>query len=153
MQTQIPFGDVKSGFTYFEKGDVILSLNGKKAGDAASFMRKILFSKLGTQHRIKVQRNGKVLSLKVLTQLRYGGGFVSDTYLESRGIYFDETLTIIKIKDSFKNYGLLVGDRLIGVNGKRVSSSVALQEHISNYKDFSLLLLERENFQFFVKIN
>ena len=69
----------------FKKGDAIVGFNGKKVHNSATFMRKILFSKVGSSHRIKVKRGSKYLNFKVKTKKRYGGGYLSDTFLEQKG--------------------------------------------------------------------
>jgi len=137
---------------FFKKGDILLELNGKKIDAASVFMREILFSKIGTKHRVKIKRDSKVMSLDAITQKRYGGGEISDTFLEYKGIYFDENMRIQKLSQEFKEYGLLVGDRLIQVNGTFVKTQAELRKYIEDFKDFSSLLFERENFQFFVNI-
>lgn len=136
----------------FKKGDTILALNGKRVSSAALFMREILFSKIGTKHTIRIQRSGKSIDVEVLSHKRYGGGAISDTFLESKGIYFDRELHIVKLSDNFKEYGMLVGDRLVQVNGVTIKTQEELLRYIEDFKDFSTLLFERRNFQFFVKI-
>jgi len=136
----------------FEIGDRIVALNGKKTLDSAAFMRKILFSKIGSVHSVKIKRGSKYLTVKVKTKKRYGGGNISDTFLEQKGIYFSQNLTILKIANEFEGYGLKVGDRLIQVNGTKVASVTDIREHISDFKYFASLLFERDGFQFFVNI-
>ena len=66
--------------------------------------------------------------------------------------YFSEDLTILKVYNEFKKYGLLVGDRLVQVNDKKVSTTADIRENIDDFKHFASLLFLRKNFQFFVKI-
>jgi hypothetical protein len=136
----------------FEKGDCIFSFDGKKVKNASSFMRSILFSKIGSKHKIKIKRNSKLIDINVVVEKRYGGGDISDTFLESKGIYFDESLHIVRLSEYFKAYGLLIGDRLIQVNGITVKNEDELLRYIEDFKDFSSLLFERNMFQFFVNI-
>lgn len=136
----------------FKKGDCIVALDGKKVNKASVFMRKILFSKIGSKHKIKIKRNKKMMTFNILSSKRYGGGDVSDTFLEQKGIYFDETLHIVKLPEHLKNYGLLIGDQLMQVNGVVVKSQDELLQYIENFKDFSSLLFSRRKFQFFVNI-
>jgi hypothetical protein len=137
----------------FKKGDCILEFNNKKISDASMLMKKILFSKIGSTNTIKIKRNNKILTLKVKSSLRHGGGYISDTFLEQKGIYFDDNLKVTRIEKKFKNYELKVGDKLLMVNRIKVKNRRELKSYISKYKDFSFLLLERNHFQFFVKIN
>jgi hypothetical protein len=136
----------------FKKGDVILSYDGKKVDNASLFMRKVLFSKVNTSHKVLIKRKGVVMHFDVTTAKRYGGGALSDTFLEQKGIYFDKKLHIIELSEAFKVYGLALGDRLLQVNGKSVSNQDELQHYIEDFKDFSSLLFERRKFQFFVNI-
>ena len=136
----------------FQKEDCIISLDGKKVHAASVFMRKILFSKIGSKHSVIIKRGKKKITLHVKASKRYGGGFISDTFLEEKGIYFDKSLHIIKLNQFYKKFGLKVGDRLLGVNKVAVKNERELEKYIENFKDFSLLLFERKNFQFFVKI-
>lgn len=138
---------------HFKKGDCILKYDGKKVKQSADLMQKILFSKIGTAHKVKIKRDGKLFDLKATTVKRYGGGLMSDTFLEQKGIYFDKALHIVKIGQNFKNYGLLVGDQLLQVNGVKVQTQQELLEYIADFKDFSALLFERRHFQFFVHVN
>lgn len=136
-----------------KKDDCILAFDGKKIKNSASLMKKILFSKIGTAHKIKVKRKGKILNFKVITQKRYGGGYISDTFLEQKGIYFDKNLCITKIEKELNSYGLKIGDRLIQANGVEVDAQYKLLENIANFKESSLLLFQRAGFQFFVHVN
>ncbi|QSZ40849.1 PDZ domain-containing protein [Sulfurimonas aquatica] len=136
----------------FKKGDCIVELNGKKIKAASLFMRKILFSKVGSKHKIKIKRGSEYMTFKVITTKRYGGGELSDTFLEQKGIYFDSKLRIIKLPKNFSNYGLILGDQLMQVNGVRVKTQDELLRYIEDFKEFSSLLFMRRNFQFFVNI-
>jgi PDZ domain len=136
----------------FQKGDCIVMFDGKKMKAASVLMRQILFAKIGSKHKVKVKRGTKFLNFNVIVHKRYGGGNVSDTFLESKGIYFDENMKIVKLSEDFKEYGLLIGDRLIQVNGVFVKTEDELRKYIEDFKDFSSLLFERKNFQFFVNI-
>ncbi len=136
----------------FKKGDCIVTFDGVKIHAASLFMRRVLFSKIGSKHRIKIKRGSKFLNFHIRTTKRYGGGAMSDTFLEQKGIYFDKTLHIVRLPKSLKSYGLMLGDQLVQVNGKIVKNQEELQQYIENFKVFSQLLFERKNFQFFVKI-
>ena len=136
----------------FKKGDIILQYDNKKIRNPAYLMQKILFSPLFGKHTIVLERNGKRKRVSVKTMKRYGGGFISDTFLESRGLYFDRNLRLNKIEGRFKNYGLHLGDRLIQVNGKLVHNQKELRKYIENFQNYSSLLFERNGFQFFVNI-
>lgn len=136
----------------FKMGDCIIEYDTKRVDNAASLMQKILFAPVGSKHTVKIKRGAELLTFALQSRKRYGGGFVSDTFLEQKGIYFDKALHVSKTEKDFQNYGLKIGDRLIQVNGVPVSNQNELRKYIENFKDYSSLLFERNNFQFFVKI-
>ncbi|MCK9453903.1 MAG: PDZ domain-containing protein [Sulfurimonas sp.] len=137
----------------FKKDDIILELDGKKVKDSALFMRDILFSEVGSLHSVKIKRGNKILTVSVKSQNRVGGGYLSDTFLESLGISFDKNLCIIKIEKKAQQYGLKLGDKLLEVNKKGVKNEEEIAELIDNPKKSAYLLFTREHFQFFVKVN
>jgi hypothetical protein len=136
----------------FKVNDIILALDGKKVKAASTFMRKVLFSKTGLKHTLKIQREKSYLSYRVTTKKRYGGGELSDTFLESQGLYFDKELFLVQIGKQFKKYGIKEGDRLIQVNGVKVKNQKELREYLQSAKNYSSLLFERNGFEFFVNI-
>jgi len=136
----------------FKKGDTILEFDGKKVVATSSFMKKILFSKVGQKYRVRIKRDSKILNLNIVVVKRYGGGFLSDTFLEQKGIYFDKNLFVTKVETKAKHYGLKVGDHLLSANEIQVKNQMMLRKYIENFEDSALLLFERNGFQFFVKI-
>jgi len=136
----------------FKKNDCIVAFNSHRVKSASSFMQNVLFSKIDSICRIRVKRGNSFITFKVFVHKRYGGGYVSDTFLEQKGIYFSKNLVVVKLEKGFKNYGLKIGDRLIKVNSVYVKSEADLRKYIENFKDFSSLLFEREDFQFFVNL-
>ncbi|MBL0708180.1 MAG: PDZ domain-containing protein [Sulfurimonas sp.] len=136
----------------FKKNDRITMLDGRKIKRASVFMRKILFSKVGAFHKVKVKRGSKYLTFKVKTKKRYGGGYISDTFLEGKGVYFSNSLSIIKITNKLKSYGLKRGDKLIQVNAKKVKNSSEVRKYMGDFISHASLLFERDGFEFFVNI-
>lgn len=137
----------------FAIGDMILELDGKKVKSASSFMQKILLSKIGMTYRVKVKHENSILTIDVKSFQRSGGGVISDTFLEAKGLYFDEKLHVVQVKKKAKEFDVKVGDRLLQVNGFKVKNQQEVREYISHYEESALLLFERHGFQFFVKIN
>ena len=137
----------------FQVGDCILYMDGRKVRRASRLMRDILFSKIGSKHKVKIKRGTKVLTITVHSQNRQSGGYKSDTFLEQYGLHFDKDLRVIKIEKKAQKYKLLVGDRLLQVNGVKVTNQQEVLDNISNFKDYASLLFERRNFQFFVNVN
>jgi len=136
----------------FKQGDCVRTFDGKRINNSAELMRLILFAKLDSRHRVKIKRGKESLLFDVKISKRYGGGELSDTFLERFGLYFDTNLSISKLSKKFKNYGLLKGDKLIQVNGAAVNTQDELRKYIQKNKDYSSLLFERDNFEFFVNI-
>jgi hypothetical protein len=136
----------------FMLDDCILTFDGKKVRDAATLMRWILFSKIGSIHTLKIKRGSKYLTLKMKTQKRYGGGYLDDTYLKFLGLHFDKNLNIVRIEPKAYKYELKIGDRLISINQKNVPSESEIVKMLLENKKVSNLLFTREHFQFFVKI-
>ncbi|MEA3331586.1 MAG: PDZ domain-containing protein [Campylobacterota bacterium] len=137
----------------FKLGDFILEFDGKKVKTSAVLMRKILFSKIGSIHKVKVKRGRKVLTLKVKGKKRYGGGYLSDTFLEFLGLSFDKNLYIVKIEKKAEKYGLKLGDRLLQINQTDIFNEEDIIKTILQTKNSSNLLLQRDGFQFFVNVN
>ena len=132
--------------------DCVLSFDGKKVKNASELMQWILFSKIGSSHTVKIKRNAKLLTLKMKSSKRNGGGYLSDTFLEFLGISFDKNLRVIKIHKKAKKYQLKLGDRLIQVNQKNITTQNEILKIISQSKESSNLLFQRHDFQFFVTV-
>ena len=137
----------------FKIDDCVLELNGKKVKNASTLMREILFSKIGSTHKVKVKRDSKVLTLSMKSQKRYGGGYLSDTFLKFLGISFDKNLKVVKIEDKAKKYHLKLGDRLLQINLKNITTEAEILETISKSKESTNLLFVRDDFQFFIRVN
>lgn len=136
----------------FHVGDQILKFDNKQVTNAGKLMQWILFGKIGSTHQVKIKRDGKYLTLETKSKKRKGGGYLSDTFLEFLGLSFDKNLNIIKIEAKAKKYGLKIGDKLLRVNHKKVSTEDEIVKNISQSKEAIHLLFTRHNFQFFVKV-
>jgi len=135
-----------------KKNDCILKFDKTKINSASVFMRRVLFSKIGSEHTLKIKRHNKIINLKVRSYKRYGGGNFSDTFLEQNGIYFDKTLHVIRFSKHAKKHGLMIGDKLIQVNEIKVKTQTEVRKYIENFKEFSSLLFFRKGFEFFVNL-
>lgn len=67
------------------------------------------------------------------------------------GLVFNDKLELIKIEDSAKKYGLKLGDKLLKIDENYVKSKEDIKSK-ANIKSANLLL-QRDGFQFFVKLN
>ncbi len=137
----------------FKVDDCILEFDGEEVKTAASLMRKILFSKIGSIYKVKVKRDSKILTLKVKSLKRDGAGVLSDTFLEFLGIFFDKNLYVIKIEKKAEKYGLKLGDKLLQINLKDITNKEDILKIISQSKDSTYLLFQRADFQFFIRVN
>jgi hypothetical protein len=137
----------------FKINDIIVSLNGKKVKHSYIFMKKILFSKIGSTHTIKIKRLNKFYTFNVKTIKRYGGGYLSDTILEFKGLYLNKQLQLTKILKNFPQYGLRVGDKLLMVNKIPIKNQIELKKNISAFDKKALLLFERNKFTFFIQLD
>lgn len=137
----------------FKINDCILEFDGKKVKNSSQLMRWILFSKIGLKHKVKLKRNNKIISVDVITQKRNGGGYVSDTFLEFLGISFDKSLHVTKISKKAEKYQLILGDKLIQINGEKIKTEQDILEKLANDKKESHLLFQRRQFQFFIRVN
>lgn len=138
----------------FRVGDCVVKYDGKKVLDASALMKDILFSKIGSTHKVVVKRGSKIIALdNITTKKRRGGGYLSDTFLEVLGISFDKDLYITDISQDARKYQLKLGDRLLEVNYKAVTNEEDILKSISQSKKHTYLLFERDNFEFFIKVN
>ena len=133
----------------FLVGDVIVAYDGKKVANSWELMQKILFSKICSHHKVQILRNAKACTFDVMACKRLGGGLLSDTFLESKGMVFTHDLKLAKVS----GYGLHVNDKLLSINGVMLKNSTDLQRVIGSQKGEMLFLFQRDGFQFFVHIN
>jgi len=136
-------------------GDKILKINGKKINTLKQLNQTILFSKPKSIVTIELLRGKYKLKRSLMVRSRLGGGYLSDSFLEKQGIFFDKNLKINKItKDSFGyKSGLHIGDRLMQIDRKIINNQNDIKEYLSELKSKSAqLLFDRNDFQFFVKV-
>ncbi|NOX15925.1 MAG: PDZ domain-containing protein [Epsilonproteobacteria bacterium] len=137
-------------------GDIIKKINSKKITREEEAKNLILFQKKNQIVNIKFLRKNTLHSVKIKVQKRFGGGELSDSFLESRGLYLDKKLKIIKIvKNSFgAKSGLHIGDKLMQVDRISVENSSDIRKIFSKTDKKEInLLFDRNNFQFFIKVN
>ena len=135
----------------FKVGDIIILHNDKKIKDSSTLMRNILFSEIGSKHHIKILRGSKYHTINSISTKRYGGGAISDTFLEEKGYYIDRNLKFLKIKKGSNN-SLRVGDKILRVNNITIKNRDDLLKNIDSFKDKVTLLISRDGFQFFVNL-
>lgn len=136
-------------------GDKILKINGKKVYSLKQLNQTVLFAKPKTTISLEVRRAKEILEQKMLVIPRAGGGYLSDSFLENKGIFFDKEMKINRInKKSFGEInGLKIGDKLMQVDHKKIESADDLKTYLSETKNKEVqLLFDRDDFQFFVKL-
>ncbi|MDX1809117.1 MAG: PDZ domain-containing protein [Sulfurospirillaceae bacterium] len=137
-------------------GDIIRKIDGKRLDTMDDLERYILFSHQNKTVEVEFTRNGIFKKEKFKIYKRKCGGELSDTFLESEGMYFDKKLNIKMIeKNSFASkYGLKVGDKLLQVDGKSVKNQDDVKRYLSKMSKKDIhLLFDRNDFQFFVKVS
>jgi hypothetical protein len=139
----------------FEVGDEIVKLNGKRYDRMDAFSFAILFAKPGTPFDVSIRRDGSLHRVKVISGQRYGGGYLTDTFLERFGLIFDKALVVQKVQPgSFAaRKGIKPGDRILEFDGTPIKTINALTERISKKRlTHTSILFDRNDFQFFFTI-
>ena len=117
--------------TPFRIGDRIFMFDAKIVHTKEAFARKVLFASIGSKCSVKVIRNGKKQTLQATVYKREGGGFLSDTFLESIGVFVDQKLQV----QTSSNEKILKGDRIIMINKKRVTSQKEIREALTKVRE------------------
>jgi hypothetical protein len=133
----------------FKLKDIIIKIDNKKVSNSADLMQKILFS--NKEHTFMIKRDKNIFNFSLKPQRRYGGGYISDTFLERFGIFFSKDLKVIE--NRYNKFGLVVGDVLLKVNNKNVKDYKDIQMALSYTKKSVSLLFLRDGFEFFVTIS
>jgi hypothetical protein len=135
--------------------DKILKINGKKVTSLKQLNQTVLFAKPKSIITIELLRGKNIFKRSLVVRSRMGGGYLSDSFLEKKGIFFDDDMKISKIsKKSFATKsGLHVGDKLIQIDHKKIINQNDVKEYLSSIKSKEVhLLFDRNDFQFFVKV-
>lgn len=132
----------------FEAGDRIIRFMGEPASSLIDLKKQVLFAEVNRPYEVLVERQGKRVELHGRIIPRFGGGLLSDTFLEQKGIYLDKWLK------SIKSVGKLhAGDRIVRVNSRAVETWEDIRRYVGLGDGKAVLLIEREGFQFFVHLN
>lgn len=136
--------------------DKILKIDTKKIYSLKGLNQQILFSQPEQKLTIELLRSGKILKLEVVVKQKNGGGALSDSFLEKKGIFLDNDMRIKKIiEGSFGQMsGLKTGDKLLEVEQLKMENSAALRKFFSTNKAKSVhMLFDRNDFQFFMTLD
>jgi len=143
--------------TRFLPGDRLVGLATMKAPNTYEAMDRIDRCREGERIGVLVARRDKALKISARCMRRFGGGRVSDTFLERFGIRFDDRLRVQSLLpgSEAQKAGLKAGDRLLAVEGERVDNAEAVRKVMSRLavagKKPRKLLWERAGFQFFLR--
>ncbi len=143
-----------------KRGDRLVSVEDKKGdlrkGSWHDFWRATDRCSEGKHLTVTVRRAGEKKVHALACFPRYGGGEISDTFLERFGLRFDSSLNVIALEkeSSARRKGLRVGDRLMMVEKYRVENPtqvrLALTRITEEGRKPRRMLWEREGFQFFL---
>ena len=143
-----------------KRGDRLLAVKGEKG-----FRKKALWRRFwraadrcreGEHLTVTVKRNEKRATFDLPCFPRFGGGKVSDTFLERFGLRFDDRLSVVALERRSPAWkrGLRVGDRLMMVESRRVENPAQVREALTRIAEEGRkprrMLWEREGFQFFL---
>ncbi len=131
--------------------DVILSMDGEKAYNAAVISQKILFSAPESKHPFLISRQNKTLKIDATLKRRLSGGLIPESFFDLFGLELDENLIV---KADNQRYEIKKGDKLLFVMGKEVKSLADIRRVLSQEKSSQnkivLLLFKRQGFDFFI---
>ncbi len=131
--------------------DVILSMDDHPAINAADISKRILFSKVGSEHSFVVLRDQKKQELNTTFRQRLSGGLVPESFFDLFGLALNEQL--VAIEDDAK-LEIKKGDKLLYVMGKKVDTLKDIRRVLSEEKGSDkksiVLLFQRQGFDFFI---
>lgn len=102
----------------FLPNDIITSINGEKITSSVDFEWRVANLSPNSSAKIGIIRAGQPRTLEVKVGNRYGGGLISDTFLERFGVWLDENLVIRAMQNPLPfNLSLLSeGDQLLWID-------------------------------------
>ncbi|STQ84134.1 PDZ domain-containing protein [Helicobacter fennelliae] len=114
---------VKQVDLFFDKNpflpeDRILEINQKPIKSLVDFEWSVANLEIGSTSHITISRGGKKQTFHIKVDRRYGGGLITDSFLERFGVVIDSDMVIKKIPKPlpFALSQLSVGDKLIWIN-------------------------------------
>ncbi len=120
----------------FVQDDQILYFNGERPKSIELFLKDILMSKIGTVFNFEVLRDKELLDFNITTSELKSGGFLSDTFMENLGIWFDDGLFVANVhnQSSFSQKGLRPTYRLISINDVDMKNELDVKQYLSSQK-------------------
>ena len=120
----------------FLEGDEILYMNDESVERIDKFIQKIMFSPKDRILDFEILRDHQLLEVSVATSILRGGGFLSDTFLENIGVWFDESLYVANVhrESAFSKKGLKNNYKLISINGTHFETESDIRTFLSKQK-------------------
>lgn len=135
--------------------DEIISISDLNSTNRSKLEKKILLLQPDTNVTVGFKRDGEIKTVDLIVQKRSGGGLLGDTFLEDLGWQFTQDLFVYSVQEGsyVGSKNIKIGDRLIGINGIKVANSYDVRVVLKNAGKKLKLLIERDEFQFFVVID
>jgi serine protease Do/serine protease DegQ len=121
------------------KGDVVIALNGRPVRGAAELRARLGVVPVGEQVDLQVRRGGETRTLKAKVGAIEGGGAGGAALQELAGAALQDVeraglpgrnravlVTSVKPESAAFRHGLRAGDLIVGVNGRRITSTKEL---------------------------
>lgn len=133
----------------FKVGDRILSIDGKKIFAVEPFQEAVLFMQPGKKCMVEILRCKKKQTLHAVVHKRTGGGYRSDTFLESIGVFVDNKLSVVASKHpDFKK-----GDKIFTIDSQKVQTASDIKYVLSHLLHNPFLIgINRNGLDLFIKI-
>lgn len=143
-------------FNLFQRGDEIIKVDGVIVKSLREFSDSVIDLPLGEKVAIEILRDGKILTLYSNVKKRFGGGLLSDTFLERVDLEFDNDFVLTKspkIEIGALKW-LKTGDKIKAIDYNNLDSSSDIKEILTNLKrDYVRFLIQRDGFDFFIKVD
>lgn len=139
------------------KGDHVVSLDGRRIGGQEMLRDLEIFCEVGRLYNFGIMRDRQSVDVQVKCNQRFGGGNVSDTFLERFGVRFDPNLKVRKLEEHsvMQNLGIMKGDLLEMINGRSVHSWRQIRKCLAQeVRPGAMLsmLWNRRGLQFFMRL-
>lgn len=138
---------------YIPVGSQVVKVDGKRYENVSSLSKYILFSKIGKVINITYKYGRKIHHQKIKLKRKITGGLISQTYLESIGLWINYKLRVAYVAKNSRAFklGIKKGDKLIKINKHFIKSYPDIKKALLKIADRKIyLLLSRDDFQFFV---
>ncbi|MBR2163928.1 MAG: PDZ domain-containing protein [Campylobacter sp.] len=167
VQSVNPFGSGKE----LKSSDIVVSVNGKTPKSLREINEMVLFADKGSVLKFEIKRDGKPLSYDVkmanitvknldIKAAESNKTAIKKTQLKPKfssefGASFNKSLVITSIKANSKaaKLGLKAGDKIMQIDGVAIKSISKIDELMKNKSGLVYILVSRDDFQFFVRVN